>query len=435
MAACILASAHTHCSIRPTHSLKTWTDGGGILVFSFQKTYPPAIEQLLRQYYQSLSEKDRRRFAAVEAIKLGHGGIRSIANVLGCDPHPVTAGMREIEQLPADPAEQRVRTSGGGRKKTEAKHPDVIEQVQNALKDRTAGDPRRQDVRWTDATPQEISDRLPAPAVGVGPRIVRRILDRLGFARRQIAKVLPGGGSPHRREQFCHLAALMQAFLEAGNPVLSIDTKKKEYLGTVYRDGKVYCREALKAFDPDFPSLASGVIIPHGIYDLARNQGWIHLGLSRDTTQFACDSLRLFWHHDGQRLYPNASAILLLCDGGGSNSCHKHLFKEDLQAVATDLGIPIRVAHYPAYCSKFNPIERRLFSHVTRACQGVLFDSLHTVKELIQKTKTQQGLTVTVRVLDTLYEGGRTVSDAFKKHMPIVFEKLLPKWNYWAVPQ
>ena len=166
-----------------------------------------------------------------------------------------------------------------------------------------------------------------------------------------------------------------------------------------------------------------------------RNQGWMHLGLSRDTTAFACESLRLFWHSDGQRLYPHASAILLLCDGGGSNSCHKHLFKEDLQGVANDLDIPIRVAHYPAYCSKFNPIERRLFRHVTRACQGVLFDSLHTVRELIQKTKTQQGLSVTVRLLDKLYEGGRTVSEAFKKRMPIVFETLLPQWNYWAVPQ
>jgi hypothetical protein len=384
-------------------------------VFFFQKTYTPAIEQLLRQYYQSLSEKDRRRFAAVEAITLGHGGIRSIANVLGCDPHTVKEGMREIEQLPADPAEHRVRKSGGGRKKTEAKHPDVIEQVQNALKDRTAGDPMRQAVRWTEATPQEISDSLQAHAVCVGPRIVRRMLDRLGFARRQIAKVLPGGDSPHRREQFRPLAHLIQEFLDAGTPVLSIDTKKKEDLGTLYRDGQVYWQEALKAFDHDFPSLASGVIIPHGIYDLARNQGWMHLGLSRDTTQFACDSLRLFWRHDGQRLYPNASAILLLCDGGGSHSCHKHVFKEDLQGVVNDLAGPIRVAHYPAYCSKFNPLERRLFSHVTRACQGVLFDSLHTVKGLIQKTKTPQGLTVTVRVLDQFYEGGRTVSEAFKK--------------------
>jgi hypothetical protein len=405
------------------------------MAFYFQKPYGPEIEQQLRQYYQSLSEKDRRRFAAVEAIKLGHGGIRYIAQVLGCDPQTIQEGMRELKQLPDDPAGNRVRKPGGGRKKTEVKQAALIQQVQDMIKDRTAGDPMREAVVWTDLTPREISDSLRAQAVCVGPRIVRRILDRLGFARRQMAKVLPGGDSPHRDAQFRHLAHLIQEFLEAGNPVLSIDTKKKEFLGTLYRDGKVYCQQALKAFDHDFPSLATGVIIPHGIYDLARNQGWMHLGLSRDTTEFTCDSLRLFWHSDGQRLYPKASAILLLCDGGGSNSCHKHLFKEDLQGVVNDLTVPIRVAHYPAYCSKFNPIERRLFSHVTRACQGVLFDSLHTVLGLMQKTKTQQGLTVTVRVLDKLYEGGRTVSEAFKKTMPIVFEKLLPQWNYWALPQ
>ena len=405
------------------------------MAFYFQKPYGPEIEQQLRQYYQSLSEKDRRRFAAVEAIKLGHGGIGYIAQVLGCDPQTVHEGMRELKQLPDDPAGHRVRKPGGGRKKTEVKQAALIQQVQDTIKDRTAGDPMREDVVWTDVTPQEISDSLQAQAVCVGPRIVRRILDTLGFARRQMAKVLPGGDSPHRDAQFRHLAHLIQEFLAVGNPVLSIDTKKKEYLGTLYRDGKVYCQQALEVFDHDFPRLASGVIIPHGIYDLAHNHGWIHVGLSHDTTAFACDSLRVFWHSDGQRLYPNASAILLLCDGGGSNSCHKHLFKEDLQGVVNDLGVSIRVAHYPAYCSKFNPIERRLFSHVTRACQGVVFDSLQTVIRLIQKTQTHQGLAVTVRVLDKLYEGGRTVSEAFKKNMPIVFDTVLPKWNYWAVPQ
>jgi len=405
------------------------------MAFAFQKTYNPEIERLSCQYYQSLSEKDRRRFAALEAIKLGHGGTRYIAKVLGCDPQTVKDGMRELKQLPDDPAGRRVRKPGGGRKKTEVKQEHLIQQVQDTIKNRTAGDPMRPDVVWTDLTPQAIAASLQAQAVRAGPRIVRRILDGLGFARRQMAKVLPGGDSPHRDAQFRHIAHLIQEFLEADNPILSIDTKKKEFLGTLYRDGKVYCQQALKAFDHDFPSLASGVIIPHGIYDLARNQGWIHLGLSRDTTAFACESLRLFWDSDGRRLYPNASAILLLCDGGGSNSCHKHLFKEDLQALVNDLEVPIRVAHYPAYCSKFNPIERRLFSHVTRACQGVLFDSLQTVMGLIQKTKTQQGLSVTVRVLDKLYEGGRTVSEAFKKNMPIIFETVLPKWNYWAMPQ
>src|SRR5216684_5769962 len=395
------------------------------MAFSFQRTYSPDIEQLLRQYAQSLSEKDRRRFAALEAIQLGHGGIRYIAKVLACDPQTVKDGMRELQQLPDDPAGSRVRKPGGGRKKTEVKHADLIQQVQDTIKDRIAGDPMRQDVVWTDLTPQEISTSLRERAVCAGPRIVRRILDGLGVARRQMLKVLPGGDSPHRDAQFRHLAHLIQEFLEVGNPVLSIDTKKKECLGTLSRDGKVDCQQALKAFDHDVPRLARGVIMPHGIDDLARNQGWMHVGLSRDTTEFACESLRLFWHADGQRLSPKASAILLLCDGGGSHSGHKHLCKEDLQGVVNDLAVPIRVAHYPAYGSQCNPIERRLFSHVTRACQGVLCDSLHTVLGRMQKTKTQQGLTVTVRVLDTLYQGGRTVSAAFKKHLPIVFERTI----------
>src|SRR5712671_2001265 len=314
------------------------------MAFSFHKTYSPDIEQLLRQYYQSLSEKDRRRFAALEAIQLGHGGIRYMSKVLGCDPQTIKDGLRELKHLPDDPAGSRIRKPGGGRKKTEVKQADLIQQVHDTIKDRTAGDPMREDVVWTDLTPQEISDSLQAQAVSVGPRIVRRILDTLGFARRQMAKVLPGGDSPHRDAPFRHVSHLIQEFLEAGNPVLSIDTKKQEFLGTLYRDGKVYCQQALKAFDHDFPSLARGVIMPHGIDDLARNQGWMHVGLSRDTTAFACESLRLFWHSDGRCLYPNASAILLLCDGGGSNSCPKHLFKEDLQAVVNDLAVPIRVA-------------------------------------------------------------------------------------------
>jgi hypothetical protein len=405
------------------------------MAFYFHKPYTPEIEQLLRPYHRNLSEKDRRRFAALEALKLGHGGIEYVARVLECDPQTIRGSMRELKQLPDDPAGPRVRKPGGGRKKTETKQPDVIEQVQRTIENRTAGDPMHHDRVWTDLTPQEIADALHEQDLSVGPRIVRRILDTLGFARRQIAKVLPGGQTPDRDPQFRHLAHLIQDFQGSGNPILSIDTKKKEYLGTLYRDGKVYCHEALKAFDHDFASLAQGVIIPHGIYDVALNHGWLHLGLSRDTTEFACDSLRLFWQHDGQRLYPQASAILLLCDGGGSNSCRKHLFKEDLQALVNELRISIRVAHYPAYCSKFNPIERRLFCHVTRACQGVLFDSVHTVIRLMQKTTTQTGLSVTVRLIDKLYETGRKVSDTFKKNMPIVFEPVLPKWNYWVRPQ
>jgi hypothetical protein len=390
----------------------------------------------MRNYFHSLSEKDRRRYAATEAMKLGHGGLTYIATLFGCSLDLIRHGLEELDGLPNDPAGDRVRQPGGGRKKTEETQPEVVAQVQRVLQDRTAGDPMRETVTWTDLTPREITEHLLWELhTPVGTRIVRRILDGLGYARRQIAKVVAGGHAPDRDAQFRYIAELKEAFLAAGNPVVSMDTKKKEHLGMLYRDGKVYCRQAQRAFDHDFPSWAEGVIVPHGLFDLARNEGWLNLGLSRDTSEFACDSLKLYWETDGVALHPNASEILLLCDGGGSNSCRKHLFKEDLQGVVNALGIPIRVAHYPAYCSKFNPIERRLFCHVTRACQGVLFDSLHTVVNLMGKTRTKTGLSVTVRVIEKLYESGRKVSDAFKNNMPIEFDSFLPKWNYRVVPQ
>ena len=390
------------------------------MAFSFQQTSRPDSAQLLRQYYQSLSEKDRRRLAAREAITLGHGGIRSIAQVLAGDPQTVKDGMRELQLLPDAPAGSRVRTPGGGRQKTAVTHADLIQQGHDTIQDRIAGAPMRQDMGWTDCTPQEISTRLREPAVCAGPRIVRRLLDGRGVARRPMLKGLPGGAAPQREAQLRHLAPLMQECLAAGTPVLSMDTKKKAYVGTLYRDGKGYGQQALKVFDHACPSLARGVILPPGLDDLARHPGWMHVGLSRDTTACAGESLRLLWHRDGRRLSSNASALLLLCDGGGRNSCHKHLCKEDLQALGNALAVPMRVAPYPAYGSQCNPSERRLCSHVTRAGQGGLFDALHTGMGLSHKTKTQQGLSGTVRVLDTRYEGGRTVSEAFKKHMPIV---------------
>jgi hypothetical protein len=404
--------------------------------FHFQQSYPPDVAKHMQNCFTSLSEKDRRRYAAVEVVKLGHGGITYISQLFGCSPELIEHGLQDLQLLPHDPAGDRIRRPGGGKKKTEEKQPEVLQHVQQTIWERTAGDPMRTDVLWTDLTPRDIALSLEQEwGQSIGTRVVRRMLDDLGFARRQIAKVLPGGEIADRDPQFRYIADLKAQFLAAGQPVLSIDTKKKECLGMLYRNGKVYCQQAQKAFDHDFPSWPEGVIVPHGIYDLARNHGWLHLGLSRDTTAFACDSLRLYWETDGQHHYPQATEILLLCDGGGSNSCRKHLFKQDLQAVVNQLGIAIRVAHYPAYCSKFNPIERRLFCHVTRACQGVLFDSLQTVMVLMHKTSTQTGLSVTVRVIEKVYEAGRKVADAFKRNMPIVFDAFLPKWNYRVVPQ
>ena len=175
-------------------------------------------------------------------------------------------------------------------------------------------------------------------------------------------------------------------------------------------------------------------MIPHGIYDLCQNQGYINLGISKDTSEFACDSLRHWWYNQGQYIYPQSPSMLALCDGGGSNNAHHNIFKEDLQKLSDEIGTEIRIAHYPPYTSKYNPIEHRLFPHVTRACQGVVFKSVKLVKELMEKTVTSKGLRVTVNIIDKVYQTGRKVAIDFKKTMTIKFDEFLPKWNYTVVP-
>jgi hypothetical protein len=292
----------------------------------------------------------------------------------------------------------------------------------------------RQEVVWTDLTVRQIQEALAEKDLDVSLDTVRTLLDHQGYRRRKISKYLDMSEHPDRDAQFQNIARLKQEYLAAGEPVLSIDTKKKELLGTFYREGRVYTRAGLLAYDHDFPSAALGVVIPYGLYDLRHNQGYVNLGTSHDTTAFACDSIDWWWSEYGSRLYPHAKSVCLLGDGGGSNSSAKYLFKEDLQRLSERLGLEIRIAHYPPYCSKYNPIERRMFCHVSRACQGVLFDSVATVARLIERTQTAAGLRVAVGEIDRVYETGRKYTEGFKQTMRIRFDDFLPKWNYRAVP-
>lgn len=303
------------------------------------------------------------------------------------------------------------------------------------LEVRTAGDPDEADTVWTDLSPHQIAAVVTQMGTPVSPPVVQDWLDDHGLRRRQIAKVLEGGQHPDRDAQFLRIAELKAEYLQAGNPVFSIDTKAKEHLGQLYRAGRVRTQCAFEAFDHDFPSWATGVIIPHGIYDLARNCGHLNLGLSHDTSAFACDSFRWYWRRLGQRCYPTATSVLWLCDCGGSNAANQYLFKEDLQKVANALNLEIRVAHYPSYCSKYNPIERRFFAPVSRACQGLLFDTLARVVSQMRKTSTVSGLWATVNVIRRVYETGRKVAPDFRKTMTIQFDEKMPKWNYRAIPQ
>jgi len=205
-------------------------------------------------------------------------------------------------------------------------------------------------------------------------------------------------------------------------------------MGNFYRPGTLYTQAPVETWDHDFPSLAQGVVIPHGIYDLQRNQGYVTLGTSHDTSEFACDSLRQWWQTDGQALYAEADSLLLLCDGGGSNSARTYLFKADLEQLVQEIGMEIRVAHYPPYTSKYNSIEHRLFPHLTRACQGVIFTSVDLVKDLMAKATTKTGLEVNVSILDKVYATGRKVAATFKEQMRVIFDDALPQWNYRVLP-
>lgn len=303
------------------------------------------------------------------------------------------------------------------------------------VQDYTAGDPMRENVRWTNLTQKEIAARLAAAGTPVSVTVVKALLRKHRYRKRKAQKAQAMGEHPERNAQFEQIARLKQEYLESENPIVSIDSKKKELLGNFYRPGQLYTQQVLKTFDHDFPSAALGVVIPHGVYDLKRNQGYVSLGTSHDTSEFACDSLRRWWESpQGHAAYPRATSLLLLCDGGGSNSATPYLFKQDLQGVADRLGLEIRVAHYPPYASKYNPIEHRLFPHLTRACQGVIFHSLDLVKELMATAKTSKGLRVTVDIIDKVYQTGRKCAESFKEKMPIVFDAVLPKWNYRAVP-
>lgn len=285
--------------------------------------------------------------------------------------------------------------------------------------------------------PTRIESELAAMQTPMSDDLIHRWMDEQGLRLRNIRKVIAGGPSEDRDAQFLNIESLIEAFRTAGNPFFSVDTKSKEHLGRLFRHGRVRSDTAFQAFGHDFPSWADGVVIPHGIYDPVRNCGHVNIGLSRDTTQFACDSIQWYWNRIGQQCYPNANTMLLLFDGGGSNSVRKYLFKHDLQQVSHNTGMKIRVAHYPSYWSKYNPIERRLFAHLRRACTGMLFGTLETVVGLMRKSTTATGLRTTVNVIKRLYETGREATDEMKSHIrsTVQFADVLPKWYYTLTPQ
>jgi len=398
------------------------------------QAYEQTIEQHMKYVYEQLSEKDRRLYAAVEAQKLPRGGQSYLAKLFDCTPKTLRRGIEELNQPARLPAKERIRHPGGGRPRLLDTQPELDPQFVKVLQDYTAGDPMNANLRWTNLTPAQISEQLEQQDVEASPYIVKQLLANHTYVQRKAQKRLPLGECVDRDAQFKNISALKLTYQALGYPIISIDTKKKEALGNLYRDGHLYTREEITVFDHDYAYLAEGTVIPYTIYDLLQNKAYVYLGTSKDTAEFVGDCLRHWWRHYGRRRYPRARSILALADSGGSNSYRHYIFKEELQACADDWGIEIRIAHYPPYCSKWNPVEHRVFPHLTRAMQGVIFTTHELVKELIENATTKTGLRVVAHIISTVYETGKKVAENFKDTMRILFDETLGQWNYRAVP-
>jgi transposase len=399
-----------------------------------QLSYSAEIEKQMQEVFDRLSEKDKRVYAGVEALKFPYGGVSYIAQLFSCSRNTIRRGINDLNET-VTILKKRDRKAGGGRKQVIKKQTDINDVFLSILKEHTAGDPMDETKKWTNLTCAKIGTLLAEEDFKVSRNIVRKLLKMNNYVKRKALKKKAAGGHVNRNSQFENIAKLRTLYTVAGNPVISVDTKKKELIGNLFRDGKVYTIKTVEVYDHDFPSLAEGVAVPHTLYDTERNEAYVNIGTSRDTSEFSCDSIRHWWNTYGSHYYPLATSILLLMDGGGSNSSRHDIFKQDLQALVAEIGIEIRIAHYPPYTSKWNPIEHRVFPHITRELSGMILVSHLFMKELIEKTTTKAGLKVYACIFNKIYETGRKVAEGFKDSMRIVFDEHLRQWNYTAIPE
>jgi len=318
-------------------------------------------------------------------------------------------------------------------KKT-VKYPEITQLLEALIEKHKAGSPTDETVYWISLKPWQIADLFYRwHQIKISHGLVKRQLRALGYSYRKQSKQLATGGYARRDEQFKIICSLILV-MGLQSPVLSIDCKKKERLGNLYRDGRCYCTQAVKVYDHDYEHLSEGKVIPHGIYDLQANKGYVSIGGSSETADFVIDNLLWWWRQYGIHQYPDAKNILLLCDAGGANSYRHFIFKHRLMLFAQETGLAVIVCHYPPYCSKWNPIEHRLFSHVHKAMQGVVFNDYATVQKMIEQTSTQTGLTIVVRLNLKEYQTGIKVDKFSIDPKRIAYHPVIPELNYRIYP-
>ena len=292
-----------------------------------------------------------------------------------------------------------------------------------------------ENIRWLKLTRAEVSEKMREHGIKISRNIVRKLMKKHKLVKRKMQRKKPIGKSTDREEQFKNIIAEKEKFMQTDNPIISIDTKKKEHVGgNLHRNGSVYCTKAIEVSDHDYPYLADLKISPHGIYDMKKNKAYVNIGISYETAEFVCDSLQNWWENYGKNEYPNANEILIFCDSGGANSYRHNIFKVELQKLVDIINMPIKIVHYPPYTSKWNPIEHRVFPHITRAIEGVPLNTVDEVKNKIESAKTKTGLTVVTDVMKKTYEKGKAVAKNFMDHLKIKFGDSLPRLNYTILP-
>ena len=399
------------------------------------------IESAVRKRYQNLEwaldERLRRLFAASEAKAIGHGGIALVWKATGVARGSIQRGLKELAERPEgmESGSRRIRRVGAGRKATVTDDAGLLAALESLVEPVTRGDPASP-LRWTCKSLRQLASELGKQGYRVSHTSIGVLLKQSGYSLQGNRKILEGASHPDRNAQFEYINARVNKALSHGQPVISVDTKKKELVGQFKNGGKEWRPEGdpAKVNVYDFVDKELGRVNPYGVYDIANNAGWVSVGTDHDTASFAVATIRRWWQTMGSPRYPAAKELLITADGGGSNGSRVRLWKLELQQLSNELGIPIRVSHFPPGTSKWNKIEHRLFSHISMNWRGRPLVSHEVIVNLIAATTTRQGLQVRAELDPRLYPKGIKVTDEAFSAIRVVRDEFHGEWNYTILP-
>ncbi len=389
-----------------------------------------------------LDERMRRLVAAAESAAIGYGGVSLVARATGVSRRAITAGMKELSQQEVSPeplpAQPRIRRKGAGRKRTVEKDPSLREDLDRLVDPVTRGDPESP-LRWTCKSVRKLAEELRREGHAVSYQTVAELLHEMDYSLQANQKTLEGSQHADRNQQFEYINRKAQRYLKQGEPVISVDTKKKELVGDFKNSGREWQPqgepEQVQVHDFEIRQPDKGKVAPYGVYDLGRNVGWVSVGVDHDTAEFAVESIRRWWRWMGRRSYPKAKRVLITADSGGSNGARVRLWKWELQQLADETGLEISVCHFPPGTSKWNKIEHRLFSFISQNWRGKPLISHQVIIDLIASTTTTTGLTVKSKLDTNIYEQGLKVSDQQMAELQLRKEKFHGDWNYRLLPR